>query len=238
MEVEAQEERQVQQTMWLCEKVASLEKENEEMKRKIMEMELKIATQDEAKKEDTERRVAMECAIVEIAEHLQRQNVFNESSRATVDSLVEEVKKSQVRFEEVARILQNHEQHIARSGAASQEMAQYINALVQENEKNLWIGSLVRESEAKTQVLRQHHLGQQVLAEVIKTMARQQPPQQPPQRTVPSKQPIVTEVDDDGQSHDFQGGPSPHTRPPDGQLWNLTPEMPQIPMNMEITKRM
>ena len=139
----------------------------------------------------------------------------------------------------MARILQNHEEHIARSGAASQEMAQYINALVQENEqKSLWIGSLVREAEAQTQVLRQHHLGQQVLAEVIKKMARQQPPQQPRQQpTVPSTQPIVTEVDDDSPSQDFRSGPSPHSRPPDGQLWNITPEMPQIPMTMEITKR-
>ena len=118
-------------------------------------------------------------------------------------------------------------------------MEQYINALVQENEqKNLWIGSLVRESEAQTQVLRQHHLGQQVLAEVIKKMARQQPPQQATQSPVPSTQPMVTEVDDDRPSQDFQSGPSPHTRPPDGQLWNLAPEMPQVPMTMEITKRM
>ena len=117
-------------------------------------------------------------------------------------------------------------------------MAQYINALVQENEnKNLWIGSLVREAEAQTQVLWQHHLGQQVLAEVIKKMARQHPPQQPSQPTVPSTQPIATEVDDDGPSQDFRSGPSPHTRPRDGTFWSQAPEMPQIPMNMEITRR-
>ena len=43
-------------------------------------------------------------------------------------------------------------------------MAQYINVLFQENEKaKLWIGSLTLESQA--QVLRQHHVGQHVLAE-------------------------------------------------------------------------
>ena len=70
MEVEAPEEMHVQQMMWLCEKVATLEKVNDEMKRMIGEMEAKIAAQEEAKKEDAQRRVAMECAIVEIAENL------------------------------------------------------------------------------------------------------------------------------------------------------------------------
>ena len=46
----------------------------------------------------------MECAIVEIAEKLKRQTVFNESARETVDGLVEEVKKNQGNFQEVARI--------------------------------------------------------------------------------------------------------------------------------------
>lgn len=93
MDVEAPEERHVQQMMWLSEKVATLEKENEEMKRKILEMELRLAAQDEAKEEDVKRRVEMECAIVEIAEHLQKQSVLNESAITTVDGLVEEVKK-------------------------------------------------------------------------------------------------------------------------------------------------
>ena len=46
-------------------------------------------------------------------------------------------------------VLQNHEQHIAKNGAASQEAVQYINALSRENEKkNMWIGSLMREVQA------------------------------------------------------------------------------------------
>ena len=68
------------------------------MKRKILEMEMKIAAQDEAKKEEAERRVAIECAIVEIAEYLQKQSVLNESAITTVDGLVEEVKKRHCHF--------------------------------------------------------------------------------------------------------------------------------------------
>ena len=71
MDVEAPEERCVQQTMWLCEKVASLEKENEELRRRILETEAMLAAQEEARKVEAQRHVAVECAIVEIAEHLQ-----------------------------------------------------------------------------------------------------------------------------------------------------------------------
>ena len=47
-------------------------------------------------------------------------------------------------------MLQGHEQHIVKNGAASQEMAQYINALISENEKKtLWIASLMKESQAQ-----------------------------------------------------------------------------------------
>ena len=48
-----------------------------------------LAAHEEAKKEGAQRRVAVECAIVEIAEHLQTQTVFNESVRTTVDGLVD-----------------------------------------------------------------------------------------------------------------------------------------------------
>ena len=82
MDVEAPEERQVQQTMWLCEKVASLEKGHKELRRRIVETEARLAAQEEARKVEAQRHVAMECAIVEIAEHIQKQTVFNESARA------------------------------------------------------------------------------------------------------------------------------------------------------------
>ena len=51
------EERQTQHAMWLSEKVTSLEKEKEEMKALIKEMEIKIALQESALKEVVERHV-------------------------------------------------------------------------------------------------------------------------------------------------------------------------------------
>ena len=62
---------------------------------------------------------------------------------------------------------------------------QYINALVEEAEKTrTWVGSLMRESRAQEDVLLQHEMGQQVLAEVIRRIAVQQSQQsQPPEST-------------------------------------------------------
>ena len=55
-------------------------------------------------------------------------------------------------FQNVAMIMQVHEQHIVQSGAVTQEMAQYINALIQENEqKSLRIASLMKEYQAQTE---------------------------------------------------------------------------------------
>ena len=43
---------------------------------------------------------------------------------------------------------------MAKSGAASEEMAQYINALIMGNEnKNMWIGTLSREAQSLSKVL-------------------------------------------------------------------------------------
>ena len=75
------------------------------------------------------------------------------------------------------RILQTHEEHMAKTGAASQEMAQRINALIEENaNKTVWISSLMRESQEQTHILLQHQLGLQVQAEEIKSVAYQQQP--------------------------------------------------------------
>ena len=82
----------------------------------------------------------------------------------------------------------------------TQEMAQYINALVQDNEqKSLLIGSLMRECQVQTEVILQHHLGQQVIAEMVKRiMAGQQQPRQHSQecQTITATGPTVTVVDD------------------------------------------
>ena len=77
---------------------------------------------------------AIDAAIAQIAEHVQRQDTFNEGVRASFTSLAEGIGKHQDNFREVARFLKTHEEHMAKTGAATQEMAQYINALIQENE--------------------------------------------------------------------------------------------------------
>ena len=124
--------------------------------------------------EMAQRHGAMEITIAKIAEQVQRQISFDEGVRASFTSLAEEVGKHQNNFREVVRILQTHEQHILKTDAASQEMAQSINALIRENEnKTVWISSPMRDSQEQTHILRQHELGQQVQAEVIKIVAKQ-----------------------------------------------------------------
>ena len=84
----------------------------------------------------------------------------------------------------MATILKIHEQHNTKNRAVSQQMAQYVNALITENEKQtVWIRDMMKESQAQTEVLRQHHVGQQVLAGVIKSMANNQQAQPPQQFT-------------------------------------------------------
>ena len=67
----------------------------------------------------------------------------------------------------------------------------------------------MRESQEQTHVLREHQLGLQVQAEVIKTVVNQQ------QQTASGKGPIVSEADDqDSDRLDFLGGQNPNTGPP------------------------
>ena len=79
----------------------------------------------------------------------------------SIDGLVDDVENHQEGFRGMATILQVHERHITVSGTISQDMVQYINALIEENEKQAaWIGSLMKQSQAQTEVLRQHEMGQ------------------------------------------------------------------------------
>ena len=184
MQQDTPDEIEAMNKMWLVEKVKELEKENGEMKAKIQELEAMIAQQAEATSGVVAFHGAIQSAITQIAEHVQRQIVFNESTRSSIAGMVQEVEKHQEYFQEVVRVLKNHEQHIANQGLARQETAQYLNVLAQENEKTkAWVGSLMRESQAQEEVLRQHEMGQHVLAEVIKKIVvqREQHQSQPPQ---------------------------------------------------------
>ena len=92
---------------------------------------------------------AMEAMIARIAEHVQRQSVFNQSAKKSIACLENQVRIHQDNFDQVVRILQKHEQHIIRNGVASQEMAQCINSLAIDSEKNRsWIGAMMNESQA------------------------------------------------------------------------------------------
>ena len=114
-------------------------------------------------------------------------------------------------------------------------MAQYINALIKENEnKTVWISSLMRESQEQTRVLREHQLGLQVQAEVIKAVANQQQQQR---ETVTGTVPTVTELDDNNEAgKDFRNGKSPHTRPPDASPFGVVSQVPQVPTSMPMVQ--
>ena len=228
------DEVQTERAMWVSERLTTLQNENEELKKTVQEMAAKIELHQNTIATLMERFGTMESAIARIAEHVQHQNVFNQSAKTSIDQLVEEAKAHQKCFQEVAKVLQNHEQHIANSGAVAQQMAQYIDALIKDNEnKTLWIGTLRDAAVAQAQVLQQHQMGQEAIAGVLKMFMSQ--PQQPQQQTAPGNGPTVTEVDEESQTgQDFQNGPSPHTRPPDGATWIVVPEPPRVPRSMEI----
>ena len=235
------DEMHTERMMWLTEKATTLENEKEELKRTVRDMEAKIELQENAIKHVVDRLLIVENAITQIAEHIQQQNVFNESARSSVTGVVEEIKKHQEQFQEVVRVLQNHEQRILTNGVASQEMSQYINGLALDNEnKKQWIGILMKETQAQAEVLRQHHLGQQVLAAVIKRMADpwQQPQPQPQHQQITAENgPTVTVVDDDdGTRLDFMGGPSPHPTPPDIGSMRMEIEPQQTPYQTQTAR--
>ena len=226
---------QTERMMWLNEKATTLENENRELKRTLQEMEAKIALQENTLNGVVERCRMVETAITQIVEYTQRQDVFNESTKTSFNGLVDEVKKHQNGFREVVSILQVHAQHITMSETVSQQMAQFVDALIKDNErKNLWIGNLARETEAQNEVLQQHHARQQVLAEVIKRMAsfqaqEQQPQQQGEARTRPS-----VEVADNGEdSLDFLGGQNPNSGPPNSGPFSATNQLIQVPATLE-----
>ena len=234
MQEDTPEEVQAKKETTLVETITSLQKENEAMKAKIHEMEVRMAQQEEAARVAAGRHAAIESAIAEIVGHVRGQITFSESVRASLAGLVDEVQRHQDCFQEVAKILNSHEQHIVTSSAASQEMAQYINALAQENEKKtMWIAGLMRESNAQSQVIREQHVKQHVLAEMMKRIFGLV--QEHTQQGVAATQVTVADVDEETVPG-FPSGPSPHETPPNTQPFGVVNVVPQIPKNMEIVE--
>ena len=227
----SQDEQRDEQITSLQEKVASLEKENGELRNAVQELEANVATYAGAIVATAGRCSNIENAILNIVEHVQQQEVFNASVRTSVNALDSQVQKHQDNFNEVVRIFKKHEEFIVKHGAAAEEMTKYINALVEDAEKkHLWISGLMKESQAQEQVLRQHHMRQQVLAEVMKTFVfqQQQPAQQPQGQQIPGAGPSITDLDDeDDDQPDFQGGPNPHDGPPNGGPGQVTRKPPR-----------
>ena len=227
-EEETQEEIDERNKMWLIEKVTSLERENEEMKKVLQEMATRVQLQENMLKQYVELQGVFDSAVTRVCENVQRLNAFTEEATPVINGLVQEVQKHQGNFREVGRILLNHEEHIAKTRTASEQMAQYINALIQESEKNhLWIGNLIKENQEQNQVLRRHEMGQYAIAEVVKEVANKQSQQQPP--TATGTQPTITEPGEDGDRLDFTGGPSPQTGPPDIGPLTTTTKSPRAP---------
>ena len=134
--------------MALVERITTLERENGELKRVNQEMEAKAALKTIT--EVVDRCGVMEAATMEIVQHVRQQEIFNGCVRTSIDGLETQVKIHQNNFEQLVRVLQAHETHIVKNGSAASEMAQFITALAQENEKKtMWVGSLMKESQAR-----------------------------------------------------------------------------------------
>lgn len=155
----------------LEEKVASPWKEKEAMEVSIQGLEAKVALHEGFMKDMAPRYGLIAGAIKLVADHVESLKQFNGCVRTTLGGTVEKVKVNRGHFQEVVRVLQNHEKHIAKTGAASQDMAQYTNALVEENEKKrLLIGNLINAFQEQSQDLQQHEMAQQVIADVVKEL--------------------------------------------------------------------
>ena len=87
MQEDTPEERRSEQLDALTEKVASLEKENGELKKTIGEMEAKMALQAKAIMATCERFTTIETGMMEIVQHVGQHEAFNRSVRTSIDWL-------------------------------------------------------------------------------------------------------------------------------------------------------
>ena len=97
-EEETQEEIDERNKMWLIEKVTSLERENEEMKKVLQEMATRVQLQENMLKQYVELQRVLDSAMTRICESVQRLNAFTESSTPIINGLVRDVQKHQDTF--------------------------------------------------------------------------------------------------------------------------------------------
>ena len=96
----------------------------------------------------------------------------------------------------------------------------------------------MRENQEQSQVLRQRHMGQQAIAEVVKLMMAGQNQGHQPQMTT-RRGPTVTEVEEfNGTDRNFQDGPSPHPTPPNNGPFGVVNLVPQVPTSLEMVQRL
>ena len=124
----------------------------------------------------------------------------------------------------------------------TQEMGQHINALLQDNQnKSMRIESMMKELQVQAEILLQHQMGQEVIAEMMKRMVtgHYHGQQQPRPHGVAGTSPVGTDVDEDsGTDPNFPNGPSPHAGPPNnGGLGVPMSEVPQVSTSMDIVPR-
>ena len=129
------EERQVEQVTGLTERAATLERENEELKKALQVMEAKPTLQENTFNAVLERFNVIQSAITQIIEHVRYQEVFNASARNSISGLETKVRKHQDNFFEVVRIFKKHDEFILKRGAVADEMAKNINVIVEDAEK-------------------------------------------------------------------------------------------------------
>ena len=74
------DELQTERAMWVSERITVLQNENEELKKTVQEMTAKIELHQNTIATIVERFGTIESAITQIAEHVQHQNLFNQSA--------------------------------------------------------------------------------------------------------------------------------------------------------------
>ena len=89
-EVEPEETRAELVTS-LVEKVASLEHENEELKKAVQAMQANAAGQTEAIRVTAERCSMLEKGVLEIVQHVGQHETFNRSVKTSIDGLESQV---------------------------------------------------------------------------------------------------------------------------------------------------